>query len=183
MPGARLSDVDLMYELTYNLFALPGGKPTGVRAENVNTIDEVPDSSWFTNRIGTRALTVDELVRGPNVGPPPDPSRWVIVREKTSGGHAGITAKDANGGTWFLEFDPPANPEAATAAVVMATKFFWAFGYNQVESFLTTFDPKRMEIHPEATFVVPTGSARRSRAPTSTSCSTTPPAGPTAPIE
>jgi hypothetical protein len=155
--GAALSEVDLMYELTYNLFALSGGKPTGVRAENVNTIDEVPDSSWFTNRIGRRALTVDELVRGPNVGSPPDPSRWVIVREKTSGGHAGITAKDAKGGTWFLEFDPPANPEAATAAVVMATKFFWAFGYNQVESFLTTFDPKRMAIHPEATFRRPNG--------------------------
>ena len=155
--GAALSEVDLMYELTYNLFALSGGKPTGVRAENVNTIDEVPDSSWFTNRIGTRALTVDELVRGPNVGPPPDPSRWVIFREKTSGGHAGITAKDANGGTWFLEFDPSYNPEAATSAVVMATKFFWAFGYNQVESFLTTFDPKRMEIHPDATFRRPNG--------------------------
>ena len=59
--------------------------------------------------------------------------------------------------TWFLEFDPPYYPEAATAAVVMATKFFWAFGYNQVESFLTTFDPKRMEIHPEATFRRPNG--------------------------
>jgi hypothetical protein len=39
----------------------------------------------------------------------------------------------------------------------MATKFFWAFGYNQVESFLTTFDPKRMEIHPEATYRRPNG--------------------------
>ena len=39
----------------------------------------------------------------------------------------------------------------------MATKFFWALGYNQVESFLTTFDPKRMEIHPEATFRRPNG--------------------------
>jgi hypothetical protein len=155
--GAALSEVDLMYELTYNLFALPGRKPSGLRAQNVNTIDELPDSSWFTNRVGTRALTIDEIVRGPNVGPPPDPSRWVIFREKTSGGHAGITAQDANGETWFLEFDPPYNPDAATAAAVMATKFFWAFGYNQVESFLTTFDPKRMEIHPEATFRRPNG--------------------------
>ena len=150
--GAALSELDLMYELTYNLFALSKRKPSGLRAQNVNTIDELPDSSWFTDRIGTRALTIDELVRGPNVGPPPDPSRWVIFREKSSGGHAGITAKDANGETWFLEFDPPYYPEAATASVVMATKFFWAFGYNQVESFITTFDPKRMEIHPEATF-------------------------------
>ena len=159
--GAAPSYLDLMYELTYNLFALPRHKPSGVHAQNVNTIDEVPDSSWFTNRIGTRALTIDELVRGPNVGPPPDPSRWVIFREKTSGGHAGITAKDANGQTWFLEFDPPDNPEAATAAVVMATKIFWAFGYNQVESFLTTFDPKRMEIDPEATYRRPNGKRTR----------------------
>jgi hypothetical protein len=155
--AAALSEVDLMYELTYNLFALSGRKPSGLRAQNVNTIDELPDSSWFTNRVGTRALTIDEIVRGPNVGPPPDPSRWVIFREKTSGGHAGITAKDANGDTWFLEFDPPYYPEAATASVVMATKFFWAIGYNQVESFLTTFDPKRMAIHPEATFRRPNG--------------------------
>ena len=109
--GAAPSDLDLMYELTYNLFALPRHKPPGVRAQNVNTIDEVPDSSWFTNRIGTRALTIDEIVRGPNVGPPPDPSRWVIWRGKTSGSHAGFTAKDANGETWFLEFDPPYYPE------------------------------------------------------------------------
>ena len=153
---AAPSEVDLMYELTYNLFAL-SRKPSDVRAQNVNTIDEVPDSSWFTNRIGARTLSIDEVVRGPNVGRPPDPSRWVIFKEKTSGAHPGITAKDANGDTWFLEFDPPYNPEAATAAVVMATKFFWAFGYNQVESFLTTFDPKRMEIHQEATFRRPNG--------------------------
>ena len=42
-------------------------RPTYGRG-NVNTIDEVPDSSWFTNRIGTRALTADEVVRGPIAG-------------------------------------------------------------------------------------------------------------------
>src|SRR5678816_3384735 len=69
--GAAPSNLDLMYELSYNLFALPRHKPSGVRAQNANTIDEVPDSSWFTNRIGTKALTVDEIVRGPVNGPPP----------------------------------------------------------------------------------------------------------------
>lgn len=48
-------------------------------------------------------------------------------------------------------------PNAATAAAVMATKIYWALGYNQVESFVTTFDPKRMEISSEATFVRPNG--------------------------
>src|SRR4029453_17109044 len=66
--GAEPSYLDLMYELTYNLFALPRHKPTGLRAQNINTIDEVPDSSWFTNRIGTKPLTIDEIVRGPVVG-------------------------------------------------------------------------------------------------------------------
>ena len=154
---AATSEIGDLYEMVHNLFVQPGYKPSGVRAENLNTIDDVPDSGWFTNRIGTRALTTEELVRGPIAGAPPDPSRWVIIREKISGAHPGMTARDATGQTWFLEFDPPYYPEAATAAVVMATKFFWALGYNQVESFLTTFDPKRMEFDPVATLRRPNG--------------------------
>ena len=143
---AQPYDIGSLYEMTNNLFVTAGYKPSGTRAQNINTIDEVPDSSWFTNRIGTTPVTVDELVRGPNRGAPPDPSRWVLIREKTSGAHPGFTARDAKGETWFLEFDPPYFPEGATGAVAVATKIFWAFGYNQVESYLTTFDPKRVEI-------------------------------------
>ena len=46
------------------------GERRNVRAMNVNTLDEVPDSSWFTNRIGRREIPLDELVRGPDRGPP-----------------------------------------------------------------------------------------------------------------
>jgi hypothetical protein len=155
--GAAFSDLDLLYELTYNLFALPRHKPARTLAQNVNTIDEVPDSSWFANRIGTRALTIDEVVRGPVVGAPPDASRWLIWRQKSGGSHPGITAKDAKGETWFLEFDPPYYPNAATAAPVINSKIYWALGYNQVESFITTFDPKRMRIDPQAKMVRPNG--------------------------
>jgi len=140
-----------MFELMYNLFVTSGHEASGVRAKNLNTIDEVPDSSWFTNRIGTRTITNEEITRGPNVGAPPDPSKWVLIREKTSGAHPGFTAIDAKGETWFLEFDPPYFNEGATAAVAIATKIFWALGYNQVESFLTTFDPKKTTIDPKAT--------------------------------
>ena len=48
-----------MYELTYNLFVTPRYQPTNTRAQNINTIDEVPDSSWFTNRIGAAPLSAD----------------------------------------------------------------------------------------------------------------------------
>jgi hypothetical protein len=140
-----------------NLLVQPRYEATGLRAQNINTVDEVPDSSWFTNRIGTRPLTTDELVRGPVVGAPPDPSRWVILREKTSGMHPGVTARDAQGETWFIEFDPEYYPEAATAALTIATKFFWALGYNQVETFLTTFDPRHVDFDPQATIKRPNG--------------------------
>ena len=62
-------DIDLFYDLTYQLFATPRKVPTQPRAQNVNTIDEVPDSSWFTNRVGARALTPEELVAGPRGRP------------------------------------------------------------------------------------------------------------------
>jgi hypothetical protein len=146
-----------MYEMTNNLFITSKYKPSGARAQNINTIDEVPDSSWFTNRIGTSPVSIEDLVRGANRGAPPDPSRWTLNREKTSGSHPGFTARDAKGETWFLEFDPPYFPEGATGAVAVATKIFWAFGYNQVESFLTTFDPKRVDFDPKATIRRPSG--------------------------
>src|SRR5262245_56168705 len=146
-----------LYEMTYNLFVTADYKPTGVRAKNINTIDEVPDSSWFTNRIGTMPVTTEQIVRGPIVGEPPDPSHWTLIREKTSGVHPGFTAIDGKGQTWFLEFDPPEFPKGATGAVSVATKIFWALGYNQVESFLTTFDLKNVDISPKATIRRPNG--------------------------
>ncbi|HEY7474792.1 MAG TPA: hypothetical protein VH679_07255 [Vicinamibacterales bacterium] len=154
---AQPYNIQQMYEQVYGLFVLPSHKPSGLRAKNINTIDEVPDSSWFTNRIGTTAITPDALTRGANVGAPPDPSRWVVFREKTAGAHPGFTARDAKGETWFLEFDPPYFPEGATGAVAVATKIFWALGYNQVESYLTTFDPAKVSFDPKATLRRPSG--------------------------
>jgi hypothetical protein len=155
--GAQPWDIDLVYDLSYNLFVTPRQAPSGIRAGNVNTIDEVPDSSWFTNRIGSRALTVEEVVRGPAVGPAPAPAKWTLTREKTAGAAPGFTAEDANGQTFFVSFDSLANPEGATGAVVVATKIFWALGYNQVEYFLTSMTPETMAIGPSATTRRPSG--------------------------
>ena len=155
--GAKPSQIQSLYEMTYNLFVTSGYKPSGLRAKDINTIDEVPDSSWFTNRVGTTTITPEAITRGPLTGPPPDSSHWVLLREKTAGVHPGFTAKDAKGETWFLEFDPPYFPEGATGSVVVATKLFWALGYNQVESYLSTFDPKKVDIDPKATVRRPSG--------------------------
>jgi hypothetical protein len=156
--GATPWEIDLFYDLAYNLFVTPRKVPAGVRAQNINTVDEVPDSSWFTNRIGARPLTNDELIAGPNSGKPPDPSTWTVIREKTAGYAAGFTARDAGGDTWFVSFDAPSNPDGATGAIIVASKLFWALGYNQVENFLTDLDFSRIRIDPAATVRRPSGS-------------------------
>ena len=155
--GAQPTDIGLAYDLSYNLFVTKERTPSNKRARNINTVDEVPDSSWFTNRIGSRAVTVDDIVRGPNVGPAPAPEKWVIIREKSAGFAPGFTALDASGETWFISFDPPPNPKGATGAMVIANKLFWTLGYNQVETFLTRIDPRRVEIDPKATVRRPNG--------------------------
>src|SRR5262245_32926983 len=61
-------EIGLMYDLAPNLFGRPGDAAADVRARNINTIDEVPDSSWFTNRILARPVSLDEAARGPLQG-------------------------------------------------------------------------------------------------------------------
>ena len=155
--GVKPWNIGLVYELAVNLAVNERREPSNTRAQNINTIDEVPDSSWFTNRIGRTGVPAEDLARGPNTDRPPAPEKWVIVRAKAAGAQPGFTARDANGVTWFVAFDEEERPQADTAAVVVATKIFWALGYNQVQTFLTTFDPKRAEFDPQATIRRPSG--------------------------
>ncbi len=155
--GAQPVDINLAFDLTRAYFVTSRRESTGVRAGNVNTVDEVPDSSWFGNRIGARALSTDDLVTGPNVNPAPDPSTWTILREKSSGAAAGFTARDAGGATWFVSFDAPSNPDGATGAIVVATKLFWALGYNQVENHLSELRRENLRIDPAASVKRPSG--------------------------
>ena len=93
----------------------------------------------------------------PNVGAPPDPSKWVLIREKSSGAHPASrrgTPRATPGSSSSIR---RISPEGATAAVAIATKIFWALGYNQVETYLTTFDPKNASIDPQATVRRPSG--------------------------
>jgi len=155
--GARPEDIGLLYELSYNLFVTASKASTNTRAGNVNTIDEVPDSGWYTNRLLPARPALADLVRGPNTGSPPNPERWTIIREKSSGYSPGFTAKDADGQTWFLSFDTPGWEEGATGAMVVASKIFWALGYNQVETFITRVVPSHLVIDPGATVKRPNG--------------------------
>jgi hypothetical protein len=101
------------------------------------------------------------MTRGPNIGTPPAPDKWEIVREKAAGAQPGFTAQDARGETWFISFDSRKNPEGASGSTLAATKFFWALGYNQVETFVTTVNPATLTIGPKATHRRPSGERTR----------------------
>jgi hypothetical protein len=148
--GAANSDVDLFSDLLVNLFMKPGDVTPGVRAGNINTIDEVPDSSWFTNRIGTVPLSAADISRGANVGQGPAPGRWTVIGAKLSGAAPGFRVKDSKGEVWFLSLDVKRAPRAATGAIAVASRLYWALGYHQVESYLASFRPGDLDI-PETT--------------------------------
>src|SRR5215203_112208 len=67
--AARVKPIDLSdrYDAIEHSF-LGAGERADRRAANVNTLDEVPDSTWFTNRIGRRAMTAAEVAKGPDSG-------------------------------------------------------------------------------------------------------------------
>ena len=147
--GVRPQPISDQYDYLENSF-LGAGDRTGRRALNVNSVDEVPDSSWFTNRIGRRAMTDDEIVRGPDTGSGPT-SPWTIIAAKTEGISPGFTIRDGAGQVYFIKFDPPSNPEMASGAEVIATKFLYAFGYNVPENYLATLRRDALVIDPAAT--------------------------------
>jgi hypothetical protein len=144
--------IHLSWDLISSLFAKQGGQSRG-RARNVNTIDEVPDSSWFTNRVGARPLTAADVATGPDTTNGPV-GRWNVVSSKSEGIRPGFTMKDEAGVRWFVKFDPPDYPEQATGAEVVATKLFWALGYNVAETHVATMRRQDLIIGPDATFTV-----------------------------
>lgn len=155
--------IDPPANLATNLFTRPGDPTPNVRAQNINTIDEVPDSDWFTNRILSTPLSIDEVVKGPLTSGPPNATRWTITHPKQSGVAPGFTARDDRGDLWFVSFDARGYPEAATGAILVANKIFWALGYWQVENYLVTIRPGQVVIGEGVLIVPPSGKARPMR--------------------
>ena len=151
--------IDLFYDLLLNQFAHPGDHESR-RAENVNTIGEVPDSSWFTNRILARPVSVEEAVRGPLTSDGPAEGTWTVIRAKSEGAAPGFTIKDTAGVTWFIAFDPKSNPEASTGALAVAARLFWTLGYFQAEYHISVLHPESLTVDKDAKFVPPSGRIR-----------------------
>lgn len=132
------------YDFLQNQFGDPGGPPGP--ALDINTLGEVPDSSWFTNRIGHRAMTVAEAVRGPDTVDGPAPGAWTVTGRPSGGTTPKFTIRDARGDTYVIKLDPPALPELASSAELIATKIFHAIGYHVPENYVIHLDPAQLEL-------------------------------------
>ncbi len=137
-PAARVFAVD------------PGGE-----AVNVNSMDEVPDSSWFTNRLSRQRLSPERIARGACDETSLDPSGpWTITSAKPDGANPGFIIEDQQGRAFLLKFDDASQPERATAADVIGSIFYWAAGYETPCNQITFFRKDILQIGEDATATV-----------------------------
>jgi hypothetical protein len=133
-----------------NLLAVdPAGE-----AVNVNALDEVADSSWWTNRVGRHdgAITPEVLAVGPCEGAPDlDPrGPWTVVGGKPDGENPGFFIKGQDGSRYLLKFDGATQAPRATAADVIGTRLYWAAGYFTPCNRVVFFDKQILKLAPDA---------------------------------
>ena len=130
-------------------------------AGNVNTLDEVPDSPWFTNRHRAGRMSVEAIAAGPgSAHPPSQESPWQIVEAKVEGITPGFTIEDQFGRLYVLKFDVPSYPEMASAAEVIGARFFHALGYHVPETHIVTFTREQFALRVGSNFELRYGGSR-----------------------
>jgi hypothetical protein len=125
------------------------------RARNVNAYDEVPDSSWFTNRLGRQPLSPEQVERGscrnqrldPNM---PDGS-WIIDKGKDNGANPGFRVNVPGLGKFMLKSDGAGEPERATGATAVSSRVYHAIGYFSPCDSIVYFRPSVLKLLPGLT--------------------------------
>ena len=98
---------------------------------DVNALDEVPDSSWFSNRLGRRSMSPDDVARGAcddTLDPDEPDGTWTIDEGKANGANPGFRIKTEHG-IYLLKADEKEQPERATGATAIAARIYHAVGY------------------------------------------------------
>ena len=132
-------DLSKSYEFVANTFG-ETARSFGP-ALNVNTLGEVPDSSWFTNRIGQHDMTVDEVLRGPNQVDGPAPGEWLVTGRPSFRHHAQVQAFEMPAATPAIKLNPVSSPELPSSVELISTKLFHAIGYHVPQDFVVHFHP------------------------------------------
>lgn len=143
-------ELSMQYDFLQNVLGDPADYDGP--ALNVNTLGEVPDSSWWTNRIGVGKLGLEDVVRGPNTGDGPAPGMLRVVGRPGAGITPKFTVEDSTGELYLIKVDPPRWPGLTSSVEYVSTKLFWAMGYHTPENYIYYLDPAQLVIDPTATW-------------------------------
>jgi hypothetical protein len=161
----RAVDINLYYDFFHQTFFEPDKEQikhhNPCPSEAINTLGEVADSAWFTNRLGTREMSLEELVRGPGDSNPPAMDQpWTVTSGKNQGVTPGLVFVDGRGRKYFLKFDPKSNPEMASAADVIGAKFLYDLGYFTPENYIVTFKRSQLVVNEKSHYKDAAGNER-----------------------
>lgn len=137
------------FEFLRRTFQVPGtyAEP----AANVNTVEGVPNSSWYTNRHHRHPMSQAALRRGPNVEPGPAPQGpWRVVRLPEDATLPRAVVRDSTGRQFRLLFDADAHPEMATGAAMIGSRLLYALGYNVPQHWLRAVRSERLVPTPDS---------------------------------
>jgi hypothetical protein len=122
--------------------------PRDHRARGVSSIDDVPDSTWFTNR---PQLTPAQVRTGPvTIDNPELHLPWTIHSTSYGGSSNAFIITDARGVKYLLKFDDKAYPEMETGIDVVVNRLMWASGFNVPEDQVVYFRPEQLCVAPDA---------------------------------
>ncbi len=128
--------------------------PLAEDAEDVNSMDEVPNSSWFQNRLGMFDLPPEVAAKGAcGLEPPalsPDRGPWMVTSAKPNGANPGFFITAPDGSRYLLKFDGIKQPTRATGSDVMGSKIYWNAGYHTPCNFVLYFPESILKIDPKA---------------------------------
>ncbi|MFH0986010.1 MAG: hypothetical protein V1882_10860 [Candidatus Omnitrophota bacterium] len=127
-------------------------------SKNVNIFDEVPDSGFFTNRQGRKKLSLEALEMGYQETPGPDLKEPLqVTAAEQRGIYPRFWVRDALGDEYLLEFDPQGNMELVTGAEAVASRAYYALGYNVPQLTILSVKPEQFRVAPGATTWEDTG--------------------------
>lgn len=128
-------------------------------AANINSLDEAPNSSWFTNRIGLFPWTPQQVAAGVGIDRAPQ-GQWTVIRAKSEGATLGFNIRDESGQVYVVKFDPPELAGVSSNAAVISGRLFYAMGYNCPHDVIVRFPREQLLLGDGVQLRQPDGSER-----------------------
>jgi hypothetical protein len=123
-------------------------------AVNVNSLDEVPDSAWFTNRLGVHPMSLDQLRLGAcNPSNLLDPESaadgsWLIDKGKNNGSSPGFRVNLGGRGKYMFKSDSGGQPERPSAASIIGAAAYHVVGFYTSCEQIVYFKPSLLKLMP-----------------------------------